>query len=99
LRRPFDRNQTLASTSVLLTELVDASAGVHDLLLAGIERMAVGADFDLQIMAQCRTRLERVATGTGHQRVFVLRMNIQLHWGHRAANAPGGYKRARSVAT
>src|SRR6201999_3107920 len=32
---------------VLLAELVDAAAGIHNFLLARIERMAVGAHFDL----------------------------------------------------
>jgi len=32
---------------VFLTELLDAAGGVHNLLLARIEGMASGADFDL----------------------------------------------------
>src|SRR5690348_6878922 len=43
---------------VLLAELVDATGGVHDLLLARIERMAVRAHLDLQIVPQRRARLE-----------------------------------------
>jgi hypothetical protein len=35
---------------VLLLELVYASAGVHQLLLAGKERMAAGADFDVEVI-------------------------------------------------
>src|SRR3954470_8688849 len=71
-------NDALDSTSVLLTELVYATASVDDLLLARIEGMAVRADFDLQVMTQRRTRQERVAAGTGHVCVFVLGMNIRL---------------------
>src|SRR5579863_7662032 len=44
----------LAAAGVLLAELVHAAGGVHDLLLAGEERMAAGADFDLQVPAKGR---------------------------------------------
>ena len=47
-----------AAVRVFLAELVDTAAGVDDLLLAGVERMAVGADFDLQIVADRRARRE-----------------------------------------
>ena len=41
-------NQLLAQLldAVLLVELVNAAAGVDQLLLAGVEGVAVGADFD-----------------------------------------------------
>lgn len=76
------------SASVFLAELVHATAGIDDLLLAGIEGMAVRADFDLQVVTQSGTRLERVAAGTGHHRVFVLRMDIRFHR-VTATDAPG----------
>ena len=34
----------------LLVELVNTTAGVNQLLLAGVERMALGADFDENIL-------------------------------------------------
>src|ERR1700727_2849278 len=42
---------------VLLAELVHATAGVHDFLLARVKRMAVGADLDLQVMTDGRAGL------------------------------------------
>jgi hypothetical protein len=64
---------------VFLAELVDSTSRVDDLLLARIEGVAVGADFDLQIVSQSRTRLERVPAGAGNTDFFVLRMRIGFH--------------------
>ena len=36
--------------AVALLELVHAAAGNHQLLLAGVERVALGADFNLQLL-------------------------------------------------
>jgi len=47
--------------AVFLTEALDASGGIDDLLLAGIERMAFGADFYVQRLAAGRAGLEFVA--------------------------------------
>ena len=86
--------------SVLLAKLVDAARGVQDLLLAGIERMAVGTDFHLEVVSQSRSRLERVPTGAGHGDFFVFRMRIGFH----GSLYPSGLcrrvtrKRARSLA-
>lgn len=63
-----------ASGSVLLAELVHAARGIHDLLLTGIERMAVRADFHLQIVTQGRAGLERVAARAADGDLFVLGM-------------------------
>src|SRR5579863_2787556 len=41
----------LAAAGVFLAELIHAAGGVHDLLLAGEERVAAGADFDMQVPA------------------------------------------------
>lgn len=71
--------ESLAARGVLLAELVDAAAGVHNLLLAGIEGMAVRAHFDLQVMTQCRARDKYVATAASHIDVFVIGMNAGFH--------------------
>jgi len=44
-----------------LTEAFDATGGIDDLLLAGVERMALGADFDVERLAAGRASLEFVA--------------------------------------
>ena len=88
------------SGSVLLAELVDAARGVEDLLLAGIERMAVRADFDRKVVSQSRPRLERVPARAGDADVVVFGMRIGFH----GSLYPGGFcrpvarKRARSLA-
>jgi hypothetical protein len=55
-RAPFGIETAIALASVLLAELVDAAARVNDLLLARIERVAVGTDFYLEIVTECGTR-------------------------------------------
>ena len=64
---------------VLLAELVDATRGVEELLLARVERVAVRAHFDLQVVTQRRTRLEGVAAGAAHVDFLVIRMRIGFH--------------------
>ena len=64
---------------VLLAELVDATAGVHDLLLAGVERMAGRADFNLQVVTERRTRLEGIPAGAGDRDGFVIGVDGGLH--------------------
>src|SRR6185369_95065 len=82
---------------VLLTEFVDAAAGVDDLLLARIERMAVRADFDLQVVTEGRARVEGVPAAAGHRDLFVLGVDSVFH-GYRRRCAAWA-KKARSVAT
>ena len=48
-------------------EALDASAGVHQLLPARVERMAVGADLDVELIAR-RAGDELVAAGAAHVR-------------------------------
>ena len=67
-----------SAACVFLAELIDATACVHGLLLAGIERMAVGTHFKLQISAS-RARGKRVATAASHGDFFVFRMNAGFH--------------------
>lgn len=59
---------------VFLAEFVHASCGVHDFLLTRIERMAVGADFNLQVMPERRAGFECIAAGASDRDLFVLRM-------------------------
>src|ERR1700744_2923439 len=73
-RRRFCRR-----TRILFAELIDATAGIHNFLLAGIERMAAGTNFDLQILTDGRTRLELVAAGARDRDLLVIGMNAGFH--------------------
>ncbi len=64
---------------VLFAEFVDAAAGIHDLLLAGVKRMAVRTNFDLQILPDGRAGLELVSAGTSDRDLFVLWVNAGFH--------------------
>ena len=74
--------------SVLLAEFVDASAGVDDLLFARVERVAVRADFDLQVVSERGTRDERVPAAAGHGGLFIFGMDAGFH-GFERISAPG----------
>jgi hypothetical protein len=62
----------------LAAEALDASGGVDQLLLAGEERVAGGADFDDDVALVRGTRLEDVSAGALHIDVFVGGMNSSL---------------------
>src|ERR1700736_3527807 len=64
---------------ILLAEFIDATAGIHNFLLAGIERMAIGANFDLQILANGRASLEMVAAGASDFDDFIFWMDAGFH--------------------
>ena len=61
-----------------LLELVNASACINELLLAGEERMALGADFNLQI-ALGGARLDFCAASTLDGALFIFGMDLILH--------------------
>src|SRR5262245_55229885 len=54
------------------------AGGIDQFLLAGKEWMAFRADFQVDLRFR-RTRLERLATGTLHDRFNVVRMYVCLH--------------------
>src|SRR5690606_6786264 len=68
-----------AAAGVFLLEALDASSGVHDLLLARIERMTGRADFDVQRAPERRSGRERVAAAAGNGDLRILRMAFFLH--------------------
>ena len=69
--------------AILLLELVNASARIGQLLLAGIERMALGTDFNVKILLR-GTGLPGLTACTTHGCRAVLRMNSFLHDFHLA---------------
>jgi hypothetical protein len=64
---------------VTLAEFIDATAGIHHLLFAGVERMTIGTNFDLQVGAKSGARRKRIAATTGHGNRFIFRVYISLH--------------------
>src|SRR5207237_4167435 len=76
---------------VTLTELLDASGRVNDLLLSRVERMARRTNFDVQRLVNRRARLERDAAAACHVDFAVFGMNIGFHcvplaWARNAGN-------------
>ncbi len=65
--------------AVLAAELVDPTAGIDDLLLAGVERMAGGAHFDEEVLTERRARLEFVAATTSDLDGVVIGVNVGFH--------------------
>src|SRR5206468_2460157 len=59
-------------------EALDTAARVHQLLTAGVERVAVRADLDVDLGLR-RARPELVAARAGDVREHVLGMDIRLH--------------------
>src|SRR5215210_1855098 len=77
-RGPKLRGLPLARARCTAAEALDAPAGVHELLTARVEGMAVRADLDMQLRLR-GTRPELVAAGAADVRGDVLGMNVCLH--------------------
>ena len=79
--------------AVALLELIHASAAVNQFLTTGVEGVALGADFDLEL-ALYGTALEGLTASTANDALAVGRMDVLFHsfllyfWaGHRPAAA------------
>jgi hypothetical protein len=65
---------------VFLGEAFDAAGSVNELLLAGEERVAIGADFDVQLVAlDGGTGGEIMAAGAMHGYGVIVGMNTGFH--------------------
>ena len=60
--------------AVLLVEAVHTSTGVNQLLLAGVERVTLGADFDLDILLG-RSRLDHRPAGATDRGLLIVGMD------------------------
>jgi hypothetical protein len=65
--------------AVLLAELFHPTGGVDDLLLAGIERVALRTYFNVQCLATGGSGLKLVAAAAGYGDLVVIRMNVGFH--------------------
>src|SRR5215208_1127674 len=68
----------LTAAGCAALEPLDPAAGVDQLLLAGVERMAGRADLDVELRLR-GTRVELVAARASNVREYVLRMDLSLH--------------------
>ena len=64
-----------------LIEPINTSTGVNQLLLAGIERVALGADLNANVLLG-GTSGKDIAAGTADGGLFVLGMDTFLHFVH-----------------
>ena len=62
-----------------LVEAFDTAAGIHYLLSAGVEWVALGANFNVQVFAQSRASVDLVTARAGNFDFFVVRMDFRLH--------------------
>ena len=79
--------------AVLLAEFLNATSGVQDLLLAGVERVAQRANFDVHVLAIGGARLELVAAAASDVDFFVIRVGFGLH----ALSSFRGYRRKGAI--
>ena len=82
--KSLHRNAVQASFLLQVESLVEAintSTGVNQLLLAGIERVALRADFNADVLLGGTGRKD-VATGTTDGGLFVVRMDAFSHFIH-----------------
>jgi hypothetical protein len=68
----------LVLNAVFLSELFYSSGGVDKFLFAGKERVAIGANFHMDI-AHRRTGFDHVTTGASDRRRLIFRMDTCLH--------------------
>src|ERR1700712_2403787 len=83
-RRPGGRRappaQLAAALAVTGLEARNPATGIQDLLLAGVERVAIRADLDGDLSAGLgAVGLERVATAAGHLGGAVIGVNAGVH--------------------
>ena len=64
--------------TVLLVELINAAAGIDELLLAGIERVALGADLNGDVLLG-GSGLDDFAAGAANGGALIVGMDAFLH--------------------
>ena len=68
----------LAGLGKTALEALDAATGIDQLLLAGVERMALAANFDVDLRLGV-TGVDHIAAGTSDGAVHIVRMDALLH--------------------
>ena len=73
--------------TVFTAEFINATSGVYDLLLARVERMARGTNFNVQLVFQRGTRNKFVSTAAGNLDFLIIGMNFGFHYSHYLAGS------------
>ena len=76
-----NRKARLLVQTELLVEAADTAAGVHHLLLTGVEGMALGANLNTDVLLG-RTSLDHVTASAADGGQLVVRMDSCLHYVH-----------------
>ena len=66
--------------AVLFAELVYTSARIDDLLLARVKRVARGAHFNTEILAESRACGELITTAASDFNAIIIWMNVGFHF-------------------
>lgn len=74
----FPNSAELLNVETLL-ESVNTSACINKLLLACVERMALRADFNLNILL-CGASIDHIAASAGNSGIIILRMDTFFHF-------------------
>jgi hypothetical protein len=77
LRSSFDLR---LPASVPFVEPVNASSGVYELLLASEERVTIGTNFNVKVLAERRAGLKSMTAGADNVDLLVVRMDNQFHF-------------------
>ena len=75
---PFCDVSDLLVQTELLVEAADTTAGIDDLLLASEERMALGTNFNTDILLG-RTCLNHITAGASNRSLLIIGMDSFLH--------------------
>jgi hypothetical protein len=75
----IDRLALGSPATETLLEAIDTTTGIQDLLLAGVERVALRTNINVNIFAHSRARLDHIATTTGGRNVLIFRVYIVFH--------------------
>ena len=76
-----NRKARLLVQTELLVEAADTAAGVHHLLLTGVEGMALGANLNTDVLLG-RTSLDHVTASAADGGQLIVRMDSCLHYVH-----------------
>ena len=66
--------------AIFLAESFHSTSRIHDFLRAGIEGVAVRADFYMQQFTHCGLGFESITTTASNCNLIVLRMNVGFHF-------------------